>query len=81
MPLTTNNLLLNKFTYLLQRNYGINFNVDPVYHMMRALQLPRTSTERPFHNYHHKGTSNSSNHLHQEFNQPLQTLYEATNHL
>lgn len=43
-----------KITYVLQRDYGINISVGRVYRLMRTLQLPRMSTEKPFRNYRHK---------------------------
>ena len=58
-----------KITYVLQRDYGINISVGRVYRLMRTLQLPRMSTEKPFRNYRHKDNGECTNHLHQEFNQ------------
>ena len=58
-----------KITYVLQRDYGINISVGRVYRLMKTLQLPRMSTDKPFRNYRHKETGNCTNHLHQEFNQ------------
>ena len=58
-----------KITYVLQRDYGINISVGRVYRLMRTLQLPRMSTEKPFRNYRHKDNGDCTNHLHQEFNQ------------
>ena len=58
-----------KITYVLQRDYGINISVGRVYRLMRTLQLPRMSTEKPFRNYRHKNNGECTNHLHQEFNQ------------
>lgn len=56
-----------KITYVLQRDYGINISVGRVYRLMRTLQLPRMSTEKPFRNYRHKDNGECTNHLHQEF--------------
>lgn len=36
---------------------------------MKTPQLPRMSTEKPYHNYRHRNNGTCSNHLHQEFNQ------------
>lgn len=58
-----------KISYILQRDFGINISVGRVYRLMRALQLPRMSTDKPFHNYRHKDNGACTNHLHQEFNQ------------
>lgn len=58
-----------KITYVLQRDYGINISVGRVYRLMKNLQLPRMSTEKPFRNYRHKDNGECTNHLHQEFNQ------------
>lgn len=63
-----------KITYVLQRDYGINISVGRVYRLMKTLQLPRMSTEKPFRNYRHKETGNCTDHLHQEFNQKWPTL-------
>ena len=58
-----------KITYVLQRDYGINISVGRVYRLMRTLQLPHMSTEKPFRNYRHKDNGECTNHMHQEFNQ------------
>ena len=43
-----------KITYVLQRDYGIHISVGRVYRLMKTLQLPRMSTDKPFRNYRHK---------------------------
>ena len=63
-----------KIAYVLQRDYGINISVGRVYRLMKTLQLPRMSTEKPFHNYRHKENGECTNHLHQEFNQKCPNL-------
>ena len=40
-----------KITYVLQRDYGISISVGRVYRLMKNLQLPRMSTDKP----HHRG--------------------------
>ena len=66
-------------TYVLQRDYGINISVGRVYRLMRTLQLPRISTEKPFRNYCHKDNSECTNHLHQEFNQKCPNIVWGSN--
>lgn len=58
-----------KITYVLQRDYGIHISVGRVYRLMKNLQLPKMSTEKPYRNYKHKDKGDCFNHLHQEFNQ------------
>lgn len=45
---------------------------------MRTLQLPRMSTDKPFHKYRHKDNGPCTNHLHQEFNQKAPNLVWAS---
>lgn len=56
-------------TYVLQRDHGINISVGQVYRLMKILQLPRMSTDKPFRNYRYKDAGNCTDHLHQEFDQ------------
>lgn len=63
-----------KITYVLQRDYGINISVGRVYRLMKNLQLPRMSTEKPYRNYKHKDNGHCTNHLHQKFNQKSPNL-------
>lgn len=63
-----------KITYVLQRDYGIRISVGRVYRLMRTLQLPRMSTEKPNHNFCHKDNGDCTNHLQQEFNQKSPNL-------
>lgn len=58
-----------KITYVLRRDHGIHISVGRVYRLMKTLQLPRMSTEKPYHNYRHKDNGDCTNHLHQELNQ------------
>lgn len=63
-----------KIAYVLQRDYGINISVGQVYRLMKTLQLPRMSTDKPYKNYRHKDNGDYTNHLHQEFNQKAPNL-------
>ena len=58
-----------KITYVLKRDYGINISVGRVYRLMKNLQLPRMSTDKPHHRGNHSDNGDYTNHLHQEFNQ------------
>ena len=58
-----------KITYVLKHNHGINISVGRVYRLIRTLDLPRMSTDKPYKNYHHKDTGLCADHLQQEFNQ------------
>lgn len=58
-----------KITYILQRDYGINIRVVRVYRLMKTLQLPKISTNKPYHNCRHKDNGECANHLQQKFNQ------------
>ena len=44
---------------------------------MRTLQLPRMSTDKPYHNYRHKDSGTCTNHLHQEFNKKAPNIVWA----
>jgi predicted DNA-binding transcriptional regulator AlpA len=54
-----------KITYVLQRDYGINISVGRVYRLMKNLQLPKMSTEKPYKHLQHKDNGECTNHLHQ----------------
>lgn len=58
-----------KTAHVLQRDYGIKISVGRVYRLMKTLQLPRMSTEKPFHFSKQKDTGSYTNFLRQEFNQ------------
>lgn len=45
---------------------------------MKTLQLPRMSTEKPYHSYKHKDNGDCTNHLHQKFNQKSPNLVWAS---
>lgn len=63
-----------KITYILQRDYGIKISVGRVYRLMKTLQLPKMSTDKP--KYHPKNTDNGeyTNYLQQNFNQKAPNL-------
>ena len=58
-----------KITYVLKRDYGINICVGRVYRLMKTLQLPKMSTDKPRHQGIHSDNGDCTNHLQQEFNQ------------
>ena len=58
-----------KITYVLQRDYGINISVGRVYRLMKTLQLPRMSTDKPHRRSNSTDNGSCTNHLKQEFNQ------------
>lgn len=66
-----------KIKYILGRDYGINISVGRVYRLMKAMNLPKLSTDKPkFRNHSNNGECN--NHLHQEFNQKAPNLVWAS---
>ena len=58
-----------KITYVLQRDYGINISVGRVYRLMKQLQLPKMSTDKPAIRSNSSDTEACCNHLQQKFNQ------------
>ena len=42
-----------KITHILRRDYGIHISVGRVYRLMKSLQLPKMSTQKPFHPHKH----------------------------
>ena len=58
-----------KIAYVLKRDYGISISVGRVYRLMKTLQLPKMSTDKPRHQGKHSDNGNCTNHLQQEFNQ------------
>lgn len=67
-----------KITYVLQRDYGINISAGRVYRLMKNLQLPKMSTEKPYKNHKHSVNGDCTNHLHQEFNQKAPNIVWAS---
>lgn len=63
-----------KITYVLQRDYGIFISVGRVYRLMKTLQLPRMSTDRPYRRGKHFDNGQCSDFLHQKFNQKAPNL-------
>lgn len=58
-----------KITHILKRDYGIKISVGRVYRLMKNLQLPRMSTEKPSQNHKHKDNEKDcTNYLNQNFN-------------
>lgn len=67
-----------KITYVLQRDYGMLISVGRVYRLMKSLNLPKMSTEKPFRNYKHRDNGEYTNHLQQEFTQKSPNLVWAS---
>ena len=63
-----------KITHILQRDYGIHISVGRVYRLMKSLQLPKMSTQKPFHPHKHNENGECTNHLQQDFNQKAPNL-------
>ncbi len=59
MPTITNGLEHIKSP----RDYGIHISVGRVYRLMKSLQLPKMSTEKPFHPRKHNENGHCTNHL------------------
>ena len=64
-----NKRLAYKITYVLQRDYGIHISVGRVYRLMKSLQLPKMSTDKPHRCNNSTDNGSCTNHLKQEFNQ------------
>ena len=56
----------------------MNISVGRVYRLMRTLQLPPMSTDKPYRNYRHKDNGHCPDHLHQDFNQKAPNIVWAS---
>ena len=63
-----------KIAYVLRRDYGINIRVGRVYRLMKQLQLPKMSTDKPSVSSKHDDHGACFNHLHQNFHQKAPNL-------
>ncbi|MBV1683928.1 IS3 family transposase [Eubacterium callanderi] len=63
-----------KITYILMRDYGINISVGRVYRLMKHLQLPKMSTDKPLLSRSHSDDASCFNHLQQNFQQKAPNL-------
>ncbi len=63
-----------KITYVLKRDYGINISVGRVYRLMKQLQLPKMSTNKPHISNRHPKTISCRKLLHQNFAQKARNL-------
>ena len=63
-----------KIAYVLRRDYGINISVGRVYRLMKQLQLPKMSTDKPSVSSKHDDHGACFNHLHQNFHQKAPNL-------
>lgn len=66
-----------KITYILSRDYGINISVGRVYRLMKSMQLPKMSTDKP-RRHKHQEQGACDNHLQQSFNQKAPNLVWAS---
>jgi transposase (fragment) len=57
-----------KITHILERDHGINISVGRVYRLIKTLELPKMSTQKPVLKYHSEDHMEYYNHLHQAFN-------------
>ena len=67
-----------KITYVLQRDYGIHISVGRVYRLMKKLQLPKMSTDRPRRSRIPSDNISCLNYLSQKFNQKAPNLVWAS---
>ena len=63
-----------KTAVVLQRDYGIHISVDRVYRLMKSLQLPKMSTDKPAARRSASNDADFSNHLQQQFRQKAPNL-------
>jgi putative transposase len=63
-----------KITYVLKRDYGIDISVGRVYRLMKQLQLPKMSTDKPLVSGKHSENDGCCNHLQQNFAQKAPNL-------
>lgn len=63
-----------KITYVLKRDYGINISVGRVYRLMKQLQLPKMSTDKPRVSGNHSENIDCHNDLQQNFTQKAPNL-------
>lgn len=63
-----------KIAYVLKRDYGINISVGRVYRLMKQLQLPKMSTDKPAVSCRHTDEASCPNHLQQDFLQKAPNL-------
>ena len=63
-----------KITYVLKRDYGINISVGRVYRLLKQLQLPKMSTDRPRVSGNQSENFACHNHLQQNFTQKAPNL-------
>ena len=67
-----------KIAYVLQRDYGIHISVGRVYRLMKQLQLPKMSTDKPSISTIRSDNGTFTNHLWQNFNQKAPNLVWAS---
>lgn len=63
-----------KTAVVLQRDYGIHISVGRVYRLMKSLQLPKMSTDKPAARRSASNDADFSNHLQQQFRQKAPNL-------
>ena len=67
-----------KTAYVLQRDYGIHISVGRVYRLMKQLQLPKMSTDKPSGSTIRSDNGTCTNHLRQNVNQKPPNLVWAS---
>ena len=63
-----------KTRYILERDYGIRISVGRVYRLMRDMDLPKMSTDKPRCRKHQHESGDCTNHLKQQFSQNAPNL-------
>ena len=69
-----NSLGAYKIRRVLERDYGINISVGRVYRLMKQLQLPKMSMDKPVIRSSYSDSEVYCNHLQQKFNQKAPNL-------
>lgn len=67
-----------KVQYILKRDYGISISTGRVYRLMRSMDLPKMSTEKPKPACRRTDNSECTNHLQQRFSQDAPNLVWAS---
>lgn len=67
-----------KIPFVLARDYGIHISVGRMYRLMKNLQLPKMSTDKPFKSHKHNDNGECKNPLEQDFNQKSPNLVRVS---
>ena len=63
-----------KITHILKRDYGIFISVGRVYRLMKSMELPKMSTDKPCNRSPQEDSETCENHLRQQFSQSSPNL-------